>query len=171
MGRYMVSRCWGGWWNTPDNETHAPCPMADAPEKSNNSIVLSIIYSGAKFPTGQMETNLVEAGNNVIHGRTLQRVILHHIGNQGHHEFETRFFLIFHIRCEWTSKNKYRGARTTKKSSSDHVAKIVYVSWEGITLSSAILLKSRNGFIATQYRQLQRWAILRIVSTRQKSMR
>jgi hypothetical protein len=91
---------------------YGPIPVANRSPRGDRPDLIVASHSGAKPPGTESALYLGETIYNLVHSRTLLRILLDHVGDEWFHEFETMVLLM----C--MTQNGL-GLRTNKKANLD----------------------------------------------------
>ena len=69
--------------------------MANRSPRGDRPDLIAASHPGTKFPCTELVLYLGETIYNLIHSRTLLRILLDHVGNEWKHEFEAMVLLIY----------------------------------------------------------------------------
>jgi hypothetical protein len=86
-----------GFWKsrfTGNDIANGPIPMADRSPRGNRPDLIVTSHPGAKLPCTESALYLGETIYNLVHSRTLLRILLHHVGDKWFHEVEAMVLLI-----------------------------------------------------------------------------
>jgi hypothetical protein len=87
-----------GFWKSRfagNDIAYGPIPMANRSPRSDRPDLIVASHPGAKLPCTESLPYLGETIYNLVHSRTLLRILLDHVGDECFHEFEAIVLLIY----------------------------------------------------------------------------
>ena len=87
-------RVWEGRF-TGNDIAYGPIPVANRSARADRPDLIVASHPGAKFPCTELILYLGKTIYNLVHRRTLLRILLDHVGDQCFHEFEPMVLLIY----------------------------------------------------------------------------